>query len=325
MSQETSYHNYAQLFKVLADETRLGIMRLLIKQDRTVGELANQLGLPIARISHHLAILRAESLIRDRRVGKQIICSIPTLASFLASGQGTRSSALYDLLALLDEERDLPKPGDDLVIFAAASLSRAFEEIGLAFEEKTGIRVRFRFGASHALAAELASGQFADLFAASSLEAIKPLEKRGLFHFERFFARSRLALWQQEAPIHQLAALLQVRWVVIANPVSAPCGALATALLKREGLWDAIQTRLILGRDAVQALDVADQNGGVALTSLAVIPSNHGFSLLLPAAPIEYALASTCISSRHPYAEAFLGFLEKNQNTLKRHGLSNQT
>lgn len=321
MIQETSYHNYAQLFKVLADETRLGIMRLLAKQDRTVGELAQYLGLPIARVSHHLAILRAEALIQDRREGKRIICSIPSMGSLLASGKGTRSSAIYDLLTLLDEERELPKPGDELVVFAASSLSRPFEEIALAFEEKTGLGMRFRFGPSHSLAAELASGQFADLFVASSREAVVPLEAKGLFHLESLFVRGNLALWRQEEPIKKIEELRKksIRWVALANPALAPCGERAALALKEEGLWQEVQPRLLFGRDAAQALDVAEQNGGTAITSLAVLPS-HGHRLVLEHS-LDYAFASTRVSSRRPLAEAFVEFLEKNQTILKRYGL----
>ena len=54
----------------------------------------------------------------------------------------------------------------DLVVFAASSLTGAFEAIAKAFErENPGVRVLTNFGASSQLAVQLVEGARADLFA----------------------------------------------------------------------------------------------------------------------------------------------------------------
>lgn len=58
-----------RLFRVLSDETRFRLLRLLAKEELTVNELAQATQLAQPRISNHLKILREEGLIDERREG----------------------------------------------------------------------------------------------------------------------------------------------------------------------------------------------------------------------------------------------------------------
>ena len=60
-----------QLFKLLADETRLQILHFLIQQpELNVGTLCELLQQSQPAVSHHLALLRLHGLITMRRAGK---------------------------------------------------------------------------------------------------------------------------------------------------------------------------------------------------------------------------------------------------------------
>ena len=60
-----------QLFRLLADETRLRIIRLLVESEEYhVRALCNVLGQSQPAVSHHLALLRTAGLIECRRQGK---------------------------------------------------------------------------------------------------------------------------------------------------------------------------------------------------------------------------------------------------------------
>jgi ArsR family transcriptional regulator len=59
----------AQLFKALADETRLRILALLAEGELCVCDLMATLDLPQSTISRHLAYLRNAGLVEDRRQG----------------------------------------------------------------------------------------------------------------------------------------------------------------------------------------------------------------------------------------------------------------
>lgn len=60
-----------QLFRLLADQTRLRILRLLVEaEEYHVRALCDQLGQSQPAVSHHLALLRSAGLIECRRHGK---------------------------------------------------------------------------------------------------------------------------------------------------------------------------------------------------------------------------------------------------------------
>ena len=58
-----------QLFKALADETRLRILNLVAHQELCVCHLVEALGLGQSKVSRHLAHLRNAGLVNDRREG----------------------------------------------------------------------------------------------------------------------------------------------------------------------------------------------------------------------------------------------------------------
>ena len=58
--------------RLLADETRLRLLLLLRKEELSVVEIQEVLGMGQSRISSHLAQLRQARLVRDRRAGKNI-------------------------------------------------------------------------------------------------------------------------------------------------------------------------------------------------------------------------------------------------------------
>jgi ArsR family transcriptional regulator len=69
-----------QLFKCLADETRLSCILLIHKeQELCVCELTHALQLSQPKISRHLAQLRECGLLKDRREGQWIFYSISPL------------------------------------------------------------------------------------------------------------------------------------------------------------------------------------------------------------------------------------------------------
>ncbi|MBI2477901.1 MAG: metalloregulator ArsR/SmtB family transcription factor [Planctomycetia bacterium] len=71
MLPDTSVKQLVQLFKLLADETRMRILHLLHQADElNVLELCNLLDQRQPSVSHHLALLRVAGLIDMRRDGK---------------------------------------------------------------------------------------------------------------------------------------------------------------------------------------------------------------------------------------------------------------
>jgi molybdate transport system substrate-binding protein len=84
----------------------------------------------------------------------------------------------------------------ELTVFAAASLTDAFEAIAADFEsENPGITVLFNFGSSSTLAAQLVAGAPADVFAsANNAQMTVAVDGGRIAGSPRTFARNRLVL-----------------------------------------------------------------------------------------------------------------------------------
>ena len=65
-------------FKALSDPTRRRILELLRDGDMTAGELAKHFDISKPSLSHHLATLKAASLVCDERHGQNIVYSLNT-------------------------------------------------------------------------------------------------------------------------------------------------------------------------------------------------------------------------------------------------------
>jgi DNA-binding transcriptional ArsR family regulator len=62
----------AQVFRALADPTRVRMVSALVKAELCVGDLAAALGMSVSAISHQLRLLRELRVVRKRREGKHI-------------------------------------------------------------------------------------------------------------------------------------------------------------------------------------------------------------------------------------------------------------
>ena len=65
-----------EVFRMLADATRVEILWLLRGGERSVNDVADALGKPAPSISQHLAKLRMARLVRPRRAGTQVFYSL---------------------------------------------------------------------------------------------------------------------------------------------------------------------------------------------------------------------------------------------------------
>lgn len=66
----------SELFKALADETRIKILYLLSQQELCVCDLAFLMEMSMPAVSHHLRLLKALRLARSRKDGKLVFYSL---------------------------------------------------------------------------------------------------------------------------------------------------------------------------------------------------------------------------------------------------------
>lgn len=76
MSSDETYHDIANIFKLLGDYNRVRILCVLSYQEFCVCELSLLLDMSQSAISHQLRLLRNKNIVKFRKENKQIFYSL---------------------------------------------------------------------------------------------------------------------------------------------------------------------------------------------------------------------------------------------------------
>jgi molybdate transport system substrate-binding protein len=128
-----------------------------------------------------------------------------------------------------------------LTVYAAASLTSAFEKIGKEFEaEHDGVEVRFSFGGSSELVAQIENGAPADVFASADTANMDKLAQAGLAVDDpQDFATNLLEIAVppgNPARVTSFQDLARQGVQVVVCAPEVPCGAAAQQVAKRAGV-----------------------------------------------------------------------------------------
>jgi len=91
--EATPSGDVCRLLSLLADRTRLKILRILAGGERPVIALTTELGLPQPTVSHHLAWLRMMDLVAPRRQGKHVFYALGPAVRLDVDGSMTLAAA----------------------------------------------------------------------------------------------------------------------------------------------------------------------------------------------------------------------------------------
>ncbi len=168
-----------------------------------------------------------------------------------------RMRAALGLALLLAAPRGLH--GEELLVFAAASLTDALREIGRAYEKSSGNRVVFNFAASSDLARQIAAGAPADVFFSADRDHVDALERAGLVRAgERIDALSNTLVVVVPAAsavaVKGPQDLLGLRRIAVADPQAVPAGVYARKWLESLALWGRLREKVVPVLDARAAL-----------------------------------------------------------------------
>ena len=73
MASDTTHGlDRAELFKALADETRLKIVHQLFNGEKCVTDLMTELKMAQSHVSHHLKILKVSGIVASKRDGQKV-------------------------------------------------------------------------------------------------------------------------------------------------------------------------------------------------------------------------------------------------------------
>ncbi|HEY2034336.1 MAG TPA: molybdate ABC transporter substrate-binding protein [Rhizomicrobium sp.] len=151
-----------------------------------------------------------------------------------------------------------------VTVFAAASLTDALNEIGKAYEAKTGTHVVFSFAASSVLARQIENSAGADMFLSADLDWMDYLDKKNLIapgtrhtllgNHLVLIAPAGLKVNVKIAPHFDLADALGNSRLALADPASVPAGKYGKAALTNLGVWDSVSGKLAVAENVRAAL-----------------------------------------------------------------------
>ena len=173
------------------------------------------------------------------------------------------------------------------VVAAAADLKFALDEIAAKFKSDTGQEVKLTYGSSGNFARQLLAGAPFDIFLSADESYVFQLADAGKTADRGvLYAEGRIVLFAPKgSPIKADAGFADLRAALadgrlqkfaIANPEHAPYGRAAQQALKHADLWDAIQSKLVLGENVAQTAQFASSGstqGGIFAYSLALSPA----------------------------------------------------
>jgi molybdate transport system substrate-binding protein len=211
-----------------------------------------------------------------------------------------------------------------LLVFAAASLTSALQELGPVYARESGRPVKFSFAASSALARQIESGAKADVFFAADTDWMDYLQARELIDASTrvkllgnrlvLIAPANSALQLKIAPGFALAAALgRGGRLSTGDPDSVPVGKYARSALTSLGVWNQVADRLVRADNVRTALVFVERGevplGIVYATDAAIDPGVRVVDTF-PATshrPIVYPIALTATADAD--AARFIAFL----------------
>lgn len=205
-------------------------------------------------------------------------------------------------------------------MFAAASLAGPLESIAAAFEEDTGVSVRFSYGGSSTLARQVAAGAPADIVILANDAWMDHLAARGRLTTgtQHTLLHNSLVVIgaAQEPELHALVDLPETIGsdrLALALSEAVPAGIYARAALENLDIWDALRPQIVEADNVRAALSLvaigAARFGIVYATDAGAEPRVRVLAQIPEALhpPIRYPVAA--VSGGDPAAEQFIAAL----------------
>ncbi len=235
-----------------------------------------------------------------------------------------------------------PNPPQQITVFAAASLTEAFEEIGARFAHAGNTAVAFNFAGSQQLAQQLTSGAPGDVFAAANQSQFDMAMANGRVApgAAQPFAGNRLII---VTPANNPAALRHVRDLarpgikLVLADAAVPAGQYALEMLDNAraapefgpAFADAVLANVVSYEESVRAVLtkvlLGEADAGIVYISDATATHRDIAAVEIPDAlnvSARYFIAPVIDSSAPEAAQAFVDFVHSDagQAILERHG-----
>ena len=159
-----------------------------------------------------------------------------------------------------------PAHAEEVVVFAAASLKTALDQVAADYQAATGNTVTISYGGSNALAKQIIEGAPADIFLSAAVNWMDEVQKAGLVSARVDLLGNTLVLvahGKGAAPVEigpglDLMGLLGDGKLSMAMVDAVPAGQYGKAALEHLGLWPSVEGAVAQSENVRAALALVD-------------------------------------------------------------------
>lgn len=208
----------------------------------------------------------------------------------------------------------------ELRIAVASNFKAPAAEIVRAFEDRTGSNVTISLGSTGKLFAQISNGAPYDVFLAADSESPARIERDiPAASGSRFtYAVGKLALWSADPDLvdseGEVLKTDRFSKLAIANPALAPYGKAAEEVLRKRGLWDGMQNKIVRGESIGQAFQfVSTGSAELGFVARSQADGREGSVWIVPQelySPIEQ---QAVLLIEGPEAREFVRFLQSSE------------
>jgi molybdate transport system substrate-binding protein len=208
-----------------------------------------------------------------------------------------------------------------VVVFAAASMSSAMEDLRRQFTRETGIDVQTNYASSAVLAQQIVHGADADLFVSADIPWADYVDQDGRVAERRNLFGNRLVVivpGDSKLAVSRLTDLTapEVERLAMADPKAAPAGRYARRALEKTRLWDALKSKVAAAEDVRTALTYVETgaaDAGIVYATDAAISRKVRVAFAVPADPddpIVYPVVLLAQAREKPAARRFWEYVQ---------------
>lgn len=228
---------------------------------------------------------------------------------------------------------------NELIIFAAASLSDVFQELVEKFElQYQGTDIKLNFASSGKLQIQIEQGAPVDVFASAGVKQMDVLQSKELMikNTIKIFAGNHQVIIRPAGETTKINApedLLsnEIREICIADPKTVPAGQYSAEILHNLNLWGVLEGKLVYASNVRQVLQYVERGEvdlGFVYTTDALKSDEVDLLYRIPVdlySAIEYPIGIVMESNNRNLAQKFIDWVlsEAGQAILIRYGFRN--
>jgi molybdate transport system substrate-binding protein len=217
----------------------------------------------------------------------------------------------------------------DLTVFAAASLTDAFDEVGAAFEEANpDVSIEFNYGASSALREQILAGAPADVFASANASNMDQVVETGAATDPQDFVTNQLQIVvpaENPGGVAGLDDLANADLLIGLCAEEVPCGEFGREALANAQITPSVDTNEPDVRALLTKVEAGELDAGIVYVTDVLAAGDAVEGIDIPAdvnVTATYPIAALSDAGNAEVAAAFVEFVlsDDGQEILESYG-----